>query len=201
MARWKCLILLGMTTVFAGCVSLKTPENTQLAFRHRSWQQRQAQLNRQRYFIANGAFSIAEKGKKPVLANYQWVQKNANYRIRVSSTLDLFDIMILGQPQSVTLWQGRQKQIIASTPERLLQREMGWALPIRNLFYWIRGIVAPGQKQITIDQYGHLTSLRQNGWFIRYSHYTHVAEYDLPEKVILQRPSVMITIVIKHWTI
>ena len=202
MKPWKLFILLGITIVLTGCVSLKTPNNKSLSFHPISWKKRQAAVYKQRRFIAKGAFSIAEKGRKPVFANYQWAQNNIGYyRIRVSSALNLFNITILGRPQSVTLWKGTKKQITASTPERLIKREMGWTLPVRNLFYWIRGVAAPGQKQITTDQYGHLMSLKQNGWSIQFSHYTTVGPFDLPEKIVLQRPTVMITIVVKRWVL
>jgi len=148
-----------------------------------------------------GLSVLWKRVKKPVLANYQWVQNNIGfYRIRVFSPLNIFNVTILGRLHSVTLWKTPKQHITASTPEQLIRREMGWDLPIRNLFYWIRGVTAPGHKNLTFDQYDHISTLKQNGWYIQFSHYANVKSYDLPQKIVLTRPHLRITLVIKHWT-
>lgn len=200
MKSWKLVALLFVTAMLTSCISVVPPANKDQKFRYLSWKERQARISKVKYFVASGAFSISERGQKPVFANYRWIQNNKGfYRIRVSSALNLFNVTILGRLHSVTLWKNPRKHITARTPEALIKREMGWTLPVRNLYYWIRGVAAPGAEKISHDKYGHLTSLKQDGWYIRFSYYKTVKGYDLPEKVVLQRPHVAITIVVKDW--
>ncbi|MCB1828188.1 MAG: outer membrane lipoprotein LolB [Coxiellaceae bacterium] len=202
MKSWKKIVLLGMMVVLSGCVSVVPPATPNVKFRYLPWEKRQARVKSQKFFIAKGAFSLAEQGKKPVFANYNWIQNNKNfYRIRVSSALNLFNVIILGRVHSVTLWKSSNQHITAKTPEGLIKREMGWTLPVRNLFYWLRGVIAPGKRQLTYDKYGHVVTLKQDGWNIRFSSFTTVKGYDLPEKVVLLRPGMRVTIVIKRWTL
>ena len=194
------LLLLGSTLLLSACVSLTVPKTAKPHFQHVSSKKRQTQAKQLHSFQVDGAFSIVQSKQKPVLANYFWNQRNAGfYRIRVASSLNLFNATISGRPGSVTLWKSTTQHVVAPTPEDLLQQEMGWKLPIRHLFYWIRGVASPGKKHWQLDAYGHITALEQQGWRIRYSHYTTINGIDLPSKVILTQQGVRITIVMKHW--
>lgn len=196
----KWAVLLTVTVALSGCVSLTLSKKQHQQFRVQSPKTAQQRLSKLQRFTADGAFSIQENGKKPVLANYQWTQKTIRfYRIRIFSPLNLFSMTILGHLGSVTLWKSTKQHVTASTPEQLLKREMGWNLPIRNLFYWIRGAIAPGKRQVTFNQFGHVATLQQSGWSIKYSHYTMVDGYDLPQKLLLSRPGIRVTLVIKRW--
>lgn len=201
MKLWKLTVSIGIMIVLTGCVSVVVPPATKdTSFLYLLGKKRQARVSKQKYFVASGAFSISEVGKRPVLANYQWIQNNIGfYHIRISSALNLFNVIILGRLHSVTLWKSPRKHVTASTPEALVKREMGWTLPVRNLYYWIRGVAALGCKRLLFDQYGHLITLNQDGWHITYSSFKTVKGYDLPQKIILTRPNLRIKIIVKHW--
>jgi len=193
-------ILLILTVLLAGCVSLKTPKQSPEHFRTLSAPVRQKSLGRLQRWSIQGAFSIVEKGHKPVLANYSWLQRGKTYyKIQINSALDLFAITLTGGPHIVTLWRSARDHVSAKTPEALLYAQMGWRIPIRNLVYWVRGMTAPGTKQVKHDQYGHVIVLHQKGWVIRYFSYHGVKGFDLPSKILLNRPGLSITLVIKKW--
>lgn len=196
----KLIIALLIAMSLVGCVSLKVPKSSTQQFQTVSAKKRQRHLKQIKRFIANGAFSIQETSEQPVLANYQWTQKTIRfYRIRIFSPLNLFNVTILGHLGSVTLWKSTKQRATAKTPEQLLRNELGWSIPIRNLFYWIRGVIAPGKNKATFDQFGHMVALRQDGWMIQLSHYGNVDGYDLPKKLLLSRPDIRVTLVVKRW--
>ncbi len=202
MKLWTLTGLITTALLLTACVSLSPPKPLYIKFSHVSWQQHQRRIHKIQHFIASGAFSIVKADQKPILAHYSWHQKNAHYyQIRVDSPLNLFNLMILGRPHSVLLQGGSKPPIAAATPEQLVQYEMGWSLPIRNLYYWIRGAIAPGTHQPVFNFYGHLVSLIQNGWSIQFSDYTTVEQADLPQKLILTRPGLQMTLVIRHWNL
>jgi outer membrane lipoprotein LolB len=199
MKAWN-LLFLGSTLCLSACVSLTLPKTPKTHFQHISPVKRQKQAEKLHAFQVSGAFSIVQANKKPVLANYTWKQRNKGfYRIRVASSLNLFTATIAGRPGSVTLWKSKNQHVVAPTPEALLEQEMGWKLPVRHLFYWIRGVAAPGKKRWKLDAYGHITSLVQQGWQIQYSNYTKINGIDLPRKTVLKRQGIRITIVMKRW--
>ena len=196
----RLFIILSLSVVLGGCISLKPTKHPGERFTPLSGAARQARLAKIHRWSTSGAFSVQQKGKKPVLANYSWLQSGRNrYRIRIASALNLFRVIIFGRSHSVTLWKSAKKQVTAKTPEALLRKEMGWSLPIRNMFYWVRGMVGPTQKQERFDKYGHLIGLTQQGWKIKFSDYSTVKGFDLPGKLIMVHSGVRATIVMKRW--
>ena len=197
-------IVLFNSALLMGCVSLHTPQAPPQSFQYWPTQERQAQLNRLRQWQLSGAFSIVRVGQSAQLANYSWLQQGKNdFRIHVFSPLDLFGLTVFGQPGSITLVQSSGQRLKAATPEALLQAAMGWSLPVSNIYYWVRGIAEAGASQQKFDRFGHLVRFRQEGWLIQLSHYrpTTLSKVDLPGKLIMQRPGLLITMVIKKWSI
>ncbi len=189
------VVLLSLT----GCVSLRLPKKPQAKFQTISKQKRRAKLEKINRWNISGAFSIQQQ-QHSTLANFNWRQfSRTRYRINIASALNLYQLVIVGKQGLVTLWRSSKKHISARSPEQLLRQAMGWSLPISNLYYWVRGLPAPGSSQSHYDRYGHLIGLRQQGWTIHLRAYRTVNGVDLPRILQLQRPGLASKIVIKHW--
>ena len=200
MSQTIIVLVLGFTVLLAGCISLNPPKHPKQDFKTLSASERQAELAKIHRWEIEGSFSVQQTGKKPMLANYVWLQEaQTQYHIRIMSALNLFSISILGRLNSVTLWKTVKDHVTARTPEALLQKEMGWSLPIRDMFYWVRGMAAPGEKVETRNRYGHLKTLTQKGWAIKFSDYSNIKGFDLPGEMVMTYPRIRIVIVIKHW--
>src|SRR3989344_3456349 len=130
----------------------------QLSFQVVSPNIRQAQLSQLQQWMITGSFSIQEPSQL-VMATYRWEQQHSDYRIRIFAPLHLSEILIQGKPGQVTLWRSSQDFDSASSPEQLMQQELGWQLPISQLIYWIKGMPAPGPRITHFDDYGHLAEL------------------------------------------
>lgn len=186
-----------------GCVSLKTDQPAQTNFKEVKAPERQATLAKLTNWNINGAFSLQNtksKKNKVVIAAYSWNQFSRSYRIKISSSLNLYSLSINGRPGNVSLWKSAKKHYRASSPEGVMQKAMGWSLPISNLRYWVRGMPAPGGKKATYNKYGLLKTLNQQGWHIVYSGYVSRSGYDVPQTLIMRRGAVRLKIVVKHWT-
>ncbi len=68
--------------------------------------------------------------------------------INLSGSLNIGSVVIIGQPNKVTLQRGNEAPISATTAEELMQRQLGWTLPIPSLWYWARGLPAPGPAKL-----------------------------------------------------
>lgn len=92
-------------------------------------------------------------------------------------------------------------------PGALLTRLTGLRLPVAGLRFWILGIPAPGLVTTQrISPWGLLTTLKQNGWFIRYRRYDHTPWGRLPRLLVLTRkarptaaPTLTVTIRVDRW--
>ncbi len=188
----------------AGCDSVYAPtQQTQANYQVQSTQQRASGLKEVRSWNASGAISIQQAPKSPVIMHFEWRQMGPdNYHVDLAASLNLAAVTITGAPHRVTLQKGNEAPISAPTPEILMQRNLGWVLPIPSLWYWARGLQAPGPVQgMQYDKYGHLVFLQQNGWRATFGNYQVMQGVDLPGIIELQRGNILARIVVKQWQI
>ncbi len=147
----------------------------------------------------SGAMAARNK-KKGWSASLNWVQKGLNqYQIRLNGPLGGGAVIIEKKNGLVTYADG-PKKISSSNADALLLQQTDIRLPVNNLYYWVRGLPAPGAiTASTFDQQHHLSSLNQAGYLIHYSNYTTVNQVDLPSKILLEGHGVVIKLIIKHW--
>lgn len=144
----------------------------------------------------------AKNNNKAWSASLNWRQQGINkYQIRLFGPLGGGNVMIEKDGSLVTYKDG-PKTASSKNADQLLQQQTGIRLPVNNLYYWVRGLPAPGPVQsVKHDQYNHLTSLTQAGYTINYTSYTSAGNIDLPSKIRLQGHGVLIKLVIKRWSV
>lgn len=187
---------------------LSPPPTTQVTstLHHLSWQQRQKQLRTIKSWYIQGAIGITHNNKTDI-ASFSWQNKLRSYLINIYGPMHLSNVQISGDDTHATLLQSSGGKMQADSPEELLQRRLGWNLPIANLNYWIRSLPAPTSStnpkvkasELQFDQDNHLIKLTQQDWQIIYSDYKSVNNVDLPSKIYLFTPQLRIKIVIKTW--
>lgn len=160
---------------------------------------RHDQLYSLRNWQVSGAISIRFQGKTEI-GSFSWTQRGRRFDFRTFGPLHMAGIRIEGRPGQVRLWKNASESITDRSPEALMRRQLGWSLPLTNLQYWGRGIMAPGiSASKRTDKYGHLTLLNQQGWRIHYHKYQGVKGMDLPRTMKLDRRDVHVKIVFKQW--
>ena len=193
------LIFLGALLIVSCAAFQPTPPPSQQVIPAET---RKAALAQIKNWDVKGSVSIQYQQKTDI-ASLNWHQENQqNYRITLSGPLNFGTVEIIGSPGSVTLKQSNRPPVSAATPEKLLTQQMGWQIPVSNLYYWLRGIPAPGSDAKTeFDTYGHITHMIQQGWTIEYPEYMGVGTVDLPKKIYLTHPNLKIRLVIRQWKI
>lgn len=152
-------------------------------------------------WVVTGAMA-AKNQQKSWTASVNWQQQGANkYQIRLFGPLGGGTVLIEKDGNLVTLKDG-PKTKTANNADELLQSETGIRLPVSKLYYWVRGIPAPGKVQSAkYDEYNHLTYLKQSGYTVEYLRYTSVKNIDLPSKITMQGNGITIKFVIKNWSV
>ncbi|WP_444929968.1 lipoprotein insertase outer membrane protein LolB [Microbulbifer sp. SSSA002] len=138
-------------------------------------------------------------------ANLAWLQGGAeNFRLHLSGPLGAGTTVITGSAGGVSLVRGSEAPVYARNPAQLTQEALGWPLPAREMFYWVRGLPAPGAKSgEKRNAEGQLQSLQQSGWALSFSDYRKEGTFVLPTRIKAQTNSpagpVSVTLVIKDW--
>ncbi|CEK11919.1 lipoprotein insertase outer membrane protein LolB [Legionella hackeliae] len=149
----------------------------------------------------SGAMAARSKSKG-WNASVNWLQRGlSQYQIRLFGPLGSGTVLINKKGGLVTLRDG-PKTASSSNAEELLKQQTGVRLPVNNLFYWVRGLPAPGHVQSAKrDAANHLLVLKQGGYIIDYGQYTVVGKTVLPSVIRLQGNGIFIKLVIKRWKI
>lgn len=152
-------------------------------------------------FEIKGAMAAKTKSKG-WSATMNWVQQGAgSYQIRLMGPLGGGAVAI-NKSGSVVTFKDGPKTATSSNADELLLKQTGIRLPVNNLYYWVRGLPAPGGIQSEQhDQFNHLTQLRQSGYTINFTKYTSVKGIDLPSMIRLEGNGVMVKVVIKNWIV
>lgn len=149
----------------------------------------------------SGAMAAKSKAKA-WSASMNWVQHGSNsYQIRLMGPLGGGTVLINKTGNTVTFQDGAKKSS-STNAEDLLLKQTGIRLPVNNLYYWVRGLPAPGNVQAEKhDQYNHLVQLKQSGYTIDFNRYTSVKGVDLPSAIRLEGNGVMVKVIIKNWNV
>lgn len=193
----KKIAIIAMSLIITACATL--PAGKQANNQKLSWQQRQAQLSPLTAWDIQGAVAIRQ-GRQGKSASLYLQQQQRHYNLQVFGPLGIGRHTLVGEPGNVTLTDSDGKTIHTNSPEALFQAELGWSLPISNLYFWLRGLPAPHlDKHIQFDQYHHILQLQQQGWVIDYRQYTAVDQYDLPSEITMRYGDLLVKIIISQW--
>lgn len=167
-----------------------------------TWPERQTQLTSLQSWHTQGSIAI-HSVNKGWNASFNWQQQDAqNYNLALFGPLGINRTVLSGSPQGVVL-QTAKGAVSANSAETLLQQQIGWYLPVSNLYYWIRGLPSPHAKtqHYSYDMNRHLAQLTQDGWHIIYLRYLSIDGIDLPDRMLISNPSMQVRIVISRWEI
>jgi outer membrane lipoprotein LolB len=193
----KIFIIVLISCLLEACATLPAPQ--QPYNQSLNWTARQKQLGKITTWNIKGAVAIRSP-QKNFSATMNWKQRRSNYQISLFGPLGIGAVNISGRSGKVTLQTSDKQTFTAKNPETLLQKQLGWTLPVSSLYYWIRGLPVPkipATKQF--DGYSHLVKLQQQGWQIRYLRYSGINHVDLPSKIFLNYPKLSLKIVISSW--
>ena len=147
----------------------------------------------------NGSMA-AHHNKKGWTASFNWRQHGAdNYQIRLFGPLGGGTVLIDRQ-NGITTYRDGPEAKSDRNANALLKQKTGVALPVNDLYYWARGIPAPGSSTIIKrDASNHPEVFAQAGYTISYPSATSVQGYHLPKKIRIEGNNVLIKVAIKQW--
>jgi len=133
--------------------------------------------------------------------SFRWQQEDQLYHIVLSDPLGQASAELQGNSQGVTLLLADGRSVEAPDPERLLAQQLGWGMPIKGLYYWVRGLPVPDKAETHgLDGEGRLQWLQQSGWHISYRRYGDFLGMALPTKIFLDNDRLKVRLVIDQWT-
>lgn len=201
-----CSALLGILT---GCSTIKNPiDHASTQAKHPPMEEKGTVIQTNQpihtppnHFTLSAAIA-AKSHQKGWSAIADWRQSDARtYQITLIGPMGSQAVRIEEQHGTVTYIEGKQT-FTASNGDQLLAKKTGIHLPVTHLYYWVRGIPAPGTIQaVTRNSTGQILTLKQSGYSIEFTDYMQVQNYVLPHKMRLSGKDLTVKLVIKKWQV
>ncbi len=130
-----------------------------------------------------------------------WQRDKDAYAIELTGMLGMGATQIEGTRHYATLKRPGEAPVTEASVNQLVERYTGWAFPVTELNYWIKGQPAPDSSyaDLNLSSEGQIQSFHQSGWLIRYLRYGETEGLTLPEKITATGPDTQVTLVIKSW--
>ncbi len=185
--------------VLAGCSTTPqvdpTSESSSL-----NWQQHFKNISSIHGWDANAKIAIKVQGKTQS-AKMAWLQQANQYQIEFSGPFGHAGPKLHGDAKMATLLIPKEQPIRGTSTSELLQKRLGWQLPVENAKFWILGIPSPlSESKVTLKN-ERLATLQQDGWTINYPKYKTVDNKSLPTKIILTKEDLRLLLIIYKWKI
>ncbi len=189
-----------LTAILGGC-STAPPIVSNTPQQQRLYQQHLNKIASIKQFSLKGRIAVNTKGKG-YSGGLTWVHNPESDKLEMFSPLGSKVSEITKNSVEVVLISSDGKHFNAIDAETLTQNTLGWRLPLSGLVDWIVGHPATAggpATDITLDEFGRIMTLKQDGWDIEYAQYNDNNSYFLPSKITLRSPKVNLKLVVEQW--
>lgn len=193
------LLLLVCVLTLTACHSLSRQEQVAGTGSKAVWQHHQQQTKKLDAWQIDGKLAVRSEAQSGSGVLF-WLQRQDYFDIRVSGPLGQGSTRLTGHTGKIQLTTP-QLQRTAESAEQLMDEQLGWSLPVENLYWWVRGLPNPNRPyQLRINAQSTAEHLIQDDWQLEFiSYLTTTDGIPLPERIKLQGPELQLTLVIKQW--
>ncbi len=191
------LLPLLLALLMVGC-SPAPPRPVPDSAPEQSWQLHQQRLHQLTHWQLSGRLAVLSDHEAWHMS-LQWQQRSERYSLNIIAPLGQGSVQLHGDAVQVTLITDEGDTINSSSPDLLLYQQLGWKVPVSDLRYWVLGLPAPGEHVQSLDEYGRLNQLQQDGWEIEFLDYQPHLGVELPRKVFVSNHQAKVKLVISDW--
>lgn len=124
-----------------------------------------------------------------------WEQDGAYFMIQMRAPVSGQSWRLSGDDALCTLEGLRAYPLTASTPEQLLERELGWHLPVAPLREWLHGRPMDAGTAVERDAEGRVSGFTEAGWQIDFRDFRE----GRPTRIRARKPPFQVRLAIKSW--
>ncbi|MBK6727990.1 MAG: outer membrane lipoprotein LolB [Xanthomonadales bacterium] len=124
-----------------------------------------------------------------------WEQEGAYFMVDLRAPISGQSWRLSGDDRLCTLEGVRSYPLTANSPEELLQRELGWHLPVAQLRSWLRGRPLSDAVALDHDAAGQVSGFTEDGWIVSYRDFRD----GRPLRISARKSPYQVRLAIKSW--
>ena len=164
------------------------------------WPTRRAQLQSREDFELRGRVAAAA-GEQGFSAGVHWRQDAGRGVIRLDGPLGVGGLLIEMDGEALRVSTSRGDKLDDAAARAELERQLGFALPLAELRYWVRGVPQPASPAVEsiAASAPQLESLEQSGWRVTYGEYSAGEMAGWPRRLVIERDGARLKLLIERW--
>lgn len=162
--------------------------------------QREQKLSAMADWSLKGRLAISGPGDSGS-GSLDWQQKGVEYRFTMHAPVTGKTWTLTGDGQIAELTGLHAESVSAANASDLLQRELGWNVPVVELASWVRGLRSAGPAEISFRADGLPAEFRQQGWLIEFREYDETRKPALPRRIFASNGEYKVRLAIQRWDV
>ncbi|MFC4822425.1 lipoprotein insertase outer membrane protein LolB [Dokdonella ginsengisoli] len=138
-------------------------------------------------------------GRDSGSGSLEWSQRGDAFRFSVHAPVTGKTWTLSGDAGHTTLQGLREQPVEAGDAQSLLQRELGWHVPVAELTHWVRGLRASPDARIAFRADGLPAEIDEGGWKVQYLDYDTSRDPALPTRVFAAQGEYKVRLAIREW--
>lgn len=193
------LVLLLLTIALGGCQIFTWAPAPMVPLEKRTWADHLYHLGQLEDWRIRGKIGYQSK-QESGSAYVDWVQSRDSFHITLTGPLGQGTTIISGNAQGAKLESNKEGIHYAESPEQLLMDHTGFALPVSDMYHWIKGMPSSSNNEkVALSPENTLQQLQQGDWQIDYTNFQPHLNNLLPTRIKIKGRALKITLVIKEW--
>jgi outer membrane lipoprotein LolB len=190
---WAALVL---ALLVAGCTAPRIKPDQDLMARQTA---REQTLAMRAAWQLTGRLGVSD-GHDGGSGSLQWHQDGTTFRFSVHAPVTGKTWVLSGDAHHAVLEGLREQPVEGDDATLLLERELGWHVPVAELTQWARATRASGTTaQIEFNNDGLPAVIAQDGWKIEYPDYDTTQQPPLPRKIFASRGDYRVRLSVSRW--
>lgn len=138
-------------------------------------------------------------GQRGGSLGFSWRAEGGEHRIHLRTAAGGRQWRLWFGPDGARLQGSEVGRLSGATPDPLVERAVGWPIPVHALAWWIRGLVPPEGGEIRFADDGTLEGVQGAGWTLDYQRFEEVDARLLPTRLEARSGQYRVRIAIGDW--
>jgi outer membrane lipoprotein LolB len=181
--------LIAAAVLLAGCRTIP-PQPVVGPGADAPWAAQRAGLEKLDRYGLTGRVAVAANGQG-FTANLRYAQQPRRSDLALDGPMGLGGVRVAIEGDDLRIETSGGKQFDGPEARAELERRLGFALPLTELRWWLLGIPAPGDADVTEDSgSGEIRGFTQHGWRVSIDSRAPGLGFALPQKLTAERTGV-----------
>lgn len=188
----RLLMVVSACLVLAACASREPrPEGAWLT-------EREAWFRDHPVWTISGRVGLSDGRRGGSLA-FRWQADNDHHTIHLSTTTGGKQWRLEFSPGRAVLEGSDVGKLEGEDPDPLVERAVDWPIPVRDLAWWIRGLLPPGPGEVRFNDDGTLAGVDDPVWTLDYRRFSEVEGRLLPVLLQAESEPYRVRVAIRKW--